>query len=782
MIGQGRATWMSMRCAVAMTAVVLGGGCDPTWTDPRVTGVPSFSVREVRYLRFASARRDATGATVESARGTSALFTIGPTPGMAGGGSAECRFRMRAASTPEVLVEEIDPCIRDTTPAVFRLTARGTATRPGVPASMLDFQSAENTVISPPGDPVPIRVPLVQQHVNVWIEPTRGRWVSGRGNPRYEHNIVAAHTIYMNTTQGPRVLFYSPSRQGDPDSNNFVRNTTGINGGWEWDPGNAHKMEIKLWNPLSGAWQIQPSQHFGNRGVNLFCSGHSLLPDGRIATAGGHHGGPSGHSARWVHLFDPERPLGSRIARASGDMIDTRWYPTTTVLPNGRVLISSGNHVALAYSIEPNRGLINPGYPLGSEARSELFDPATNALSGSPVVYVNDRDQGLYPALFVLPRSTRSNNSQFATFFASQGAVFHFERRSGYLFQYIEDATGTSRLFPTMLEPSMTGLPRCPAAAPYFCERAPIFPVYATKHVGSRSFPTYGNAVMLPLDPTQSTRARILVVGGQETPNRPVYNWEKHYATTNTAEIFDYDADREIDQQPGWRSTSSMQYSRILSDATLLADGDVLVSGGASTGWSNDSAAPVLEGEIFDSESESWHSTEPSPTERRYHATAILLADATVLSSGSHGGFSPGINNIVPQFHSDVFQPPYLFRAPPPRIEDIDGAPASPGHSTRVWAHGEQRSIIVSNDEQSALRVAAVRFGAVTHGNHMDQRFIWLPVERADTLATDNDSHTRYRLTVRLSADRAMLVPGQYMIFVLNRHGVPSAARFVVFR
>ena len=76
-------------------------------------------------------------------------------------------------------------------------------------------------------------------------------------------------------------------------------------------------------------------------------------------------------------------------------MIDTRWYPTTTVLPNGRVLISSGNHVALAYSIEPNRGLINPGYPLGSEARSELFDPATNALSGGPVVYVNDRDQAL---------------------------------------------------------------------------------------------------------------------------------------------------------------------------------------------------------------------------------------------------------------------------------------------------------------------------------------------------------------------------------------------------
>ena len=64
----------------------------------------------------------------------------------------------------------------------------------------------------------------------------------------------------------------------------------------------------------------------------------------------------------------------------------------------------------------------------------------------------------------------------------------------------------------------------------------------------------------------------------------------------------------------------------------------------------------------------------------------------------------------------------------------------------------------------------------------MDQRFIWLPVERTETLPTDNASGARYRLTVRLSADRAMLVPGQYMIFVLNRHGVPSTERFVVFR
>jgi hypothetical protein len=689
---------------------------------------------------------------------------------------------MSVVSTPEVSVEVIDPCVRDTTPAVFRLTARGTATEPGVPATTLDFQSAERIAVGPSPDAA--LVPAVQQRVRVWIEPTRGRWISGRGNPRYEHNIVAAHTIYMNTTQGPRVLFFSPSRQGDPNTDSFVPRLDGMNGGWEWEEGNAHKMEIKLWDPLSGALQIQPSQHFAGKGINLFCSGHALLPDGRTVAAGGHVG-LSSQSSRWVHMFDPERPLGSRIARAAGQMVDSRWYPTTTVLPSGRVLIASGNHVALAYTGSPNGGLITPGYINGSEARTEIFDPAANSLVGIPRVYISDTNQGLYPALFVLPSSRLSDNPNGGSFLARQGALFHFERKTAYLFQIREGEDGNTLLFPGRLLPDMAGLPRCPTAAPFFCERAPIFPVYATKHTGSRGFPTYGSAVLLPLNPTDGRKARVLVVGGQRTPNRDPFAWDIGNPTTNSAEIFDYDADQEIDRQSGWRTIAPMQANRILPDATLLADGNVFVSGGARSGWSNDPGMAVFEGELFDSTSETWFTTEPSPTERRYHSTAFLQDDGTVVKTGSHGGFSSGASNIVPQFHSDIFVPPYLFRATRPVLEAVDGPSLTPGHTSRVWMHGGSQNVIASSDEVDQLRVGIVRVGGVTHGFHMDQRFVWLPVESTVSLSVEDqnqETRTRVRLVVRVPDDRATVVPGHYMVFVLSRHGVPSIARFVVFR
>jgi hypothetical protein len=85
----------------------------------------------------------------------------------------------------------------------------------------------------------------------------------------------------------------------------------------------------QVWNPATGAFTSSPSPAW------LFCSGHTVLPDGRVLFAGGHisnnHGLPN------ITIFN-----ASGGWSASSQMARGRWYPTTTTLGNGDVVILAG--------------------------------------------------------------------------------------------------------------------------------------------------------------------------------------------------------------------------------------------------------------------------------------------------------------------------------------------------------------------------------------------------------------------------------------------------------
>jgi len=97
-----------------------------------------------------------------------------------------------------------------------------------------------------------------------------------------------------------------------------------------WD-GQQDGNDARLWNPATGVFTSVP-----NNLTNLFCSGHCLLPDGRVLVAGGHIGAHVG--LRDTNLFNSTTRAWSRVA----PMTVGRWYPTTTTLPDGRVLVTSG--------------------------------------------------------------------------------------------------------------------------------------------------------------------------------------------------------------------------------------------------------------------------------------------------------------------------------------------------------------------------------------------------------------------------------------------------------
>ena len=85
------------------------------------------------------------------------------------------------------------------------------------------------------------------------------------------------------------------------------------------------------WDPTSEAVAALAAP-----GFDMFCSGHTFLADGKVFVAGGHIENYFG--LRRARAYNPfTNAWGSAPNMNAG-----RWYPTTTALANGDVLVVSG--------------------------------------------------------------------------------------------------------------------------------------------------------------------------------------------------------------------------------------------------------------------------------------------------------------------------------------------------------------------------------------------------------------------------------------------------------
>ena len=252
--------------------------------------------------------------------------------------------------------------------------------------------------------------------------------------------------------------------------------------------------------------------------------------------------------------------------------------------------------------------------------------------------------------------------------------------------------------------------------------------------------PQYGPSVMYDA-------GKVIHIGGNHDWNTDV--------PTAAAEVINLCAN-----PPAWREIADMHFPRRQHNATILADGSVLVTGGTRGPGFNDLSPGKLVhvAELWNPVTEEWKKLAAEDIDRCYHATTVLLPDATVLSAGG-GEFAHGNEPNNPKDshrNAQIFHPPYLFHGPRPKITS----------APEKIAYGETFSLKITGPDIG--KVTWIRLPSVTHGSDQSQCISVLKFR------CHNGS-----LTITAPERPENCPPGHYMLFVLSKTGVPSPARII---
>ncbi|HXO38002.1 MAG TPA: carboxypeptidase regulatory-like domain-containing protein, partial [Candidatus Acidoferrum sp.] len=292
----------------------------------------------------------------------------------------------------------------------------------------------------------------------------------------------------------------------------------------------AESLQPNIWDPVSNTFIATGASAFA-----LFCAGHTTLADGRVFLAGGHVADYVGYAH--AVIFDPATNGFTTLP----DMNAPRWYPTTTTLPNGDVLVVSGD-------INSNTNV---------DALPQVFQFSTKTWRNLTTAQLA---QPLYPNMLVAPN----------------GKVFNAgpSRQTRYL-----DATGTGTWInvavlnftgfrdygPAVMyapgQVAVIGGADPPTATSEVIDLNAATPVW--KYSGNMHYPRrQHNAVILP-------DGKVFIVGGSsasgfDTSTSPVLPTEMWDPATGQFTVM----------------ASIATYRGYHSVALLLADGRVLSAGG----------------------------------------------------------------------------------------------------------------------------------------------------------------------------------------------------------
>jgi galactose oxidase len=251
-----------------------------------------------------------------------------------------------------------------------------------------------------------------------------------------------------------------------------------------------------------------------------------------------------------------------------------------------------------------------------------------------------------------------------------------------------------------------------------------------------------GNAVMY-----DASTGKILTVGGSP-------NYVDSPATSN-AHIITLGAPGT---NPVVTTIGNMHNARTYANAIVLPSGQVFIAGGQISGLQFTDIGSWFTPELWDPLTNAFTRMTPNTIPRNYHSFGLLLTDGTVLVGG--GGLCGSCSTN--HFDAQIFTPPYLLNA--------DGSAASrpviTSLSATVFTPGTKLTFKTNVPIASA---ALVRVGSSTHTVNTDQRRLPLTLSRG--------AGNTYTVTV--ANDYGIVLPGYWMLFVLNANRTPSVAKML---
>ena len=503
---------------------------------------------------------------------------------------------------------------------------------------------------------------------------------------------------------------------------------------------------------------------------NLFCMGQEAGIDGRVYVFGFHDKGGN-NGGRKVNIFDPKTEQwvwrGTTCVRSGweadptgtvpphcdpldetntdppllSDMKYQRWYPTTVALPDGRILILSGSDSDTSKG--PSR---TPDPDKIEEFRRpvpEVYDPETD----KTVALENARKLlPMFPRAFVVQTGPGKKDWKVA----------------------VLAEVDPGRLLPRRPEdPCRKAMPpTCPDIGGYdpffYIGNTYLLDVQAALADPNINVPAYDNhwiPVAKALNAHEGAASAIKVkINGDGTWSQEVFSFGGsngvRLPTDPPSPVSTVETINFSDPAPAWKKLDDLILRADQNNVVILPDGKLLVVGGRGAGVN------TLHYQMYDPADGRRTDLVESPVPRHDHSTALLHPNGGVwVMGGNRVQLNPGGNENLAVPVMEFYRPPYFFKGPRPVIEK----------APHKLHYGKTFDLKVSNRAAEIGSVVLLRTGPITHNWTWGNRYVQLPFK------ADKDG----RLDVMAPPLPGLAISGDYLLFIVNKDGVPSEGKHI---